>query len=66
VKIELFSVWQRKPGNDERKNADTNKNRTDTPDDSAYVKLTGQSCVICRPIHAEGCPALRVVLEGVF
>ena len=56
-----------KPGNDEKKKVlNTNKNRTDTPDDSAYVKVDWAELRDLPANHADDLPGSPVVIEGVF
>jgi len=54
-----------KPGNDDKKKAlNTNKNRTDTPADSAYVKVDWADLRDLPVNHAEDLPGSPVVIEG--
>jgi hypothetical protein len=56
-----------KSGNDDRKKAlNTNKNRTDTPDDSAYVKVDWAELRDLPVNHADDLPGAPVVMEGIF
>ena len=56
-----------KPGNDEKKKAlNTNKNRTDTPEDSAYEKIDWADLRDLPANHSEDLSGAPVVIEGVF
>jgi hypothetical protein len=53
------------PGNDGKKKAlNTNKNRTDTPADTAYVKLDWADLRDLPANHSEDLPGAPVVIEG--